>query len=128
MSRNPPPGLALVERTADAARGATGPPIDPNRYASGSDEAAYRARRGSRLPAHRFVGRPISASGLASPKLVGERRREHGVARGVPPPGIFPADLDGRFENHVLHHFRAATPARSVISEPRIGAARSAAR
>jgi len=65
---------------------------------------------------------------LVSPKLVGERRGEQGVARGVPPTGIFPADLDGQFENHVLHHFRAATPAKSVVSEPRIVAAHSAAR
>ena len=72
--------------------------------------------------------RPISASGPASPKLVGERRGEQGVARGVPPPGIFPADLDGRFPNHALHRFRAVTPAGSVISERRIRAAPSAAR
>ena len=32
-------------------------------------------------------------------KLLGERKGEQGVARGVPPPGIFPADLDGRFQN-----------------------------
>ena len=72
--------------------------------------------------------RLISPSGPASPKLVGERRGEQGVARGVPPPGIFPADLDGRFPNHVLHRFRAVTPAGSVISERRIRAAPSAAR
>ena len=86
-----------------------------------------RRNRSEVCTAHRFLGRPISASGQASPKLVGERRGEQGVARGVPPPGIFPADLDGRFPNHVLHRFRALTPAGSVISERRIRAAPSAA-
>ena len=46
-------------------------------------------QRGSRLPAHRLIGRAIAASGPASPKLLGERRGEQGVARGVPPLGIF---------------------------------------
>ena len=45
---------------------------------------AYVGKREGRLPDHRFVGRPISASDPASPKLVGERRGEQGVARGVP--------------------------------------------
>jgi len=126
MSRNPPPGLALVERTAEAARGRLAHPSILT-VMSGFDETAYRANvtRVRLLIAS-------SANDLcphpASPELLGERRGEQGVARGVPPPGTLPADLDGRLQNHVLHHFRAATPARSVISERRIGATRSAAR
>ena len=64
-------------------------------------------------PAHRFVARPISASGPASPKLLGERRGEQGVARGVPPLGIFPADLDARFPDHLLHRFQSSNARRA---------------
>ena len=78
--------------------------------------------------AHRFVGRPISASGPASPKLIGERRGDQGVARGVPPSWNLPCRSGWPIPKSVLHRFRAVTPAGPVVSERRIRAAPSAAR
>ena len=53
------------------------------------------------------------STGPASPKLLGERRGEQGVAQGVPPLGIFRADLCARFPDHLLHRFQSSNARRA---------------